>query len=448
MTFLSARRIVPACVLSAAAVAALAVPGAASASLGVQCSGSNITGQGSSLQALAQEVWNPGFNTSASKPACDGSQGDKLMPTIKYNSTGSGAGLEAWGTKGHATEYGTIAYVSTDEAPNATQKEEIEKAGGTAGKGTLMTVPVLQGSVAIIANLPTGCLATSTAVKGRLVLDNVTAEKLFRGAIANWTEITEDGDKLVAEKGKTCNPATAITRVVRKDKSGTTHIFKRYLALINNEKNIVGSEGWLELASGSGNTVWPGTVSTPTESGGPAVVALVGSTPSSIGYANLADARADKGFSAPAGGVNKPRFWVELQNDGVGTTGTITYADPASDKDVEKVGNANCAGTAYINGENPFPPPSLFELWNEVTSNTTEAKYTLCGLTYSLAFTKYSAFPGTTETEATTANNYLRYVLDTTATGGQKIINNHDYLALPSGTMRTEAQKGVLNIAY
>jgi ABC-type phosphate transport system substrate-binding protein len=454
MTFLSARRFVPACVLSAAAVVVLAAPGAASASLGVQCSGANITGEGSSLQKLAQEVWNLDFNTSAAKPACNGTQGSKALPTISYVPSGSGAGLEAWGVKGHAFEGSRVAFVGTDEAPNSTQKEEIEKNGE---KETLLTVPVLQASVAIIVNLPEGCIATSTSNKGSLVLDNVTLQKISNVEIKNKSEINDNSDKVVAEKGKTCNPETAIQRVVRQDKSGTTHIFKRYLALINKEKNIVGTEGWLELSVGSGNTVWPGTVLRPTEKGNGPVVTLAAATPSSIAYANLADARANGKFSKPAegGGPNKERFWTPIQNDGLATTGTLTYTDPSTNKDTEKVANSNCAGTAYINGENPFPPPSLKELWNEVTSNTTEKAYTLCGLTYDLAFTKYSTYTGTTEAEATTANNFLSFVLNTEKekelnkkNGGQTLINLHDYLALPAGTMRTEAQKGVALITF
>jgi ABC-type phosphate transport system substrate-binding protein len=100
MKSLSTRRIASACVVSAAAVAALALPGAASAALGQQCSGVSITGQGSSLQAVAQqEIWGPGFHTSADSFACNGKQGSKGTPTITYNSTGSGAGLRSWGVE-------------------------------------------------------------------------------------------------------------------------------------------------------------------------------------------------------------------------------------------------------------------------------------------------------------------------------------------------------------
>src|SRR5580700_4217593 len=96
MGLFSARRTVPACVLSAATVAALMVPGAASAA--TQCSGSNIVVAGSTLQKLAQkEVWQPDFNTSANPAACNGSQGSGGKPSLSYESIGSGAGLEDWG---------------------------------------------------------------------------------------------------------------------------------------------------------------------------------------------------------------------------------------------------------------------------------------------------------------------------------------------------------------
>jgi ABC-type phosphate transport system substrate-binding protein len=457
MTSLSARRLIPACILSAATVAALVAPGVASASgkIGEKCSGSNIAGQGSSLQKLAQkEVWDPDFNTSANAQACNGTQGKKLVPTITYTGNGSGAGLESWGADGGASPNfeATNAWVSTDEPPNIGQKEEIESHGAA---GTLETIPVLQGAVAVIVNLPAGCTATSKSPSpGRLVFNNVTLEKIFRGTITKWSEITDAGDKLA---GTGCNAETSITPVVREDGSGTTHIFKKYLGLINKatfETEKSESKTWDEVSEGTENTTWPKAagVVKPEASGGGALVKKVAETPSSIGYANLADARSNKSFTPPIGGGKQARFWTEIQNNGIGTTGTITYAEPAANSDVEAVGNANCVGEEYANGENPFPPPSVTEPWNEVTTKVKEKNYTLCGLTYALAFTEYSKYPGTSLEEATTVENFLRFVVGTSTTkgseGGQALINKHDYLALPAGSVSTTATKGVENIKY
>jgi ABC-type phosphate transport system substrate-binding protein len=454
MTSLSARRLVPMCILSAATVAALVAPGAASASLGAQCSGSNITGQGSSLQKLAQQtVWNPDFNISGAGHACNGTQGTKAKPTVTYTSTGSGAGIESWGANGHAANFeASNAFVATDEPPNSTQIAEIESHGAVK---TLETLPVLQGSVAIVVNLPAGCTPSSTtSFSGRLVLTNVTLEGIYRGTITKWNEIKDGGDKL---SGATCNAATPITPVVRFDGSGTTHIFKKYLSLINNaafETEKAESKTWNEVSEGTENTTWPkaANVVKPEASGGGALLKKVAETPSSIGYANLADARSNKSFTPPTGGGKTTHFWAPLQNNGLGTTGTITYADPANNFDVEAVAGANCGGEEYANGENPFPPPSVTEPWNEVTTKTTETNYTLCGLTYVLAFTEYSKYTGTSLEEATTANNFVNFVVGTNTTigdeGGQVLIQKHDYKALPTGAVLTDAQKGAEKIKF
>src|ERR1700730_14765281 len=99
MRNLSARRLMPTGIIAAAGVVALMAPGAASASLGEQCSGPDVHGQGSTLQNLAQGIWNPGFNVSTEKHACNGSQGTKATPKITYTGTGSGPGEKTWGVE-------------------------------------------------------------------------------------------------------------------------------------------------------------------------------------------------------------------------------------------------------------------------------------------------------------------------------------------------------------
>jgi ABC-type phosphate transport system substrate-binding protein len=463
MTSLSARRLIPVCIISAAAVAALVAPGAANAALGAQCSGSNIGGQGSSLQKLAQEIWVPNFNTSSEKHACNGTQGTKATPKINtYNPSGSGAGLKSWGVGkiGHNYE-ATNAYIGTDEAPSPTAKAEIEENETTLQPKTLATIPVLQAAVAVIVNLPEKCEATSTSNKGRLVLNNVTLEAIWRGSITKWSEITDNGDKL---SGVGCNAETPITHVVRLDGSGTTHIFKKYLGLISktsfpttNVKNeSVGNRTWNEIAEGSENQSWPtaDAVVRPEATGNGPVIAKVAATPSSIAYANLADARANASFVPPSGGPKKRTFWTPIQNKGDKGEETVTYADPASNKEVAKKAESNCSKEEYTDGESVFPPSSVLESWSAVTTKTVEPKYTICGLTFDLAFTSFGAYPGTSLEEATTANNYLQYVLDTIKekegnkiNGGQSLIKLHDYEPLTT-TVLKEAQKGAALVGF
>ncbi|HWX46313.1 MAG TPA: substrate-binding domain-containing protein [Solirubrobacteraceae bacterium] len=504
MKFLSARGILPACIVSAATVAALVAPGAANAALLTKCEGGNIGAAGSSLQAEAQiKVWNIKFNTAPSTvlTACSGSQGSGAKPVVTYTSTSSGKGFEAWNVK---EEFGNDAFIGTDNTVNSVEKGELEAKGTKAAGGKVLTVPVLQGAVAVIINLPEGCEGASTAALHRLTLNQSTLEGIFAGTVTEWSSITDDGDKIVQKapvkvakvattegsavvtvvskgfpgvrKGTTvtgtgipagttvlsisgnsltlsqaatktvasdtltftfpvCNPNTPITTVVREDGSGTTHIFKRFLHW-SNEGELTTASGnftWNQLSEGtkcggvSCSTLWPTGVGATKGAKGEGLVKKVAETPGSIGYANLADARnVEYGgyFAPPLGGEKTQSFWAELEN------GPGTYADPSSNKDTEKRASANCKSTEYSNGLASFPPPSVESTWNEVTTKQFSKTYAICGLTYDLVLSNYKAYPGTTQGEATTVENYLAYMIDTK--GGQKEVVNNDYLALTS----------------
>jgi ABC-type phosphate transport system substrate-binding protein len=445
MSLFSARRFASACILSAGAVIALAAPGAANATLGTQCSGANLKGGGSSLQNLAQvETWGPEFNKSSNATACSGTQGSKGTPKITYEGTlGSGGGMEKWGINGKTLD-ASFGYIGTDEPPDATQLKEIQEESSSSAEASVETIPVLQGAVAVIVNLPAGCTATAPKFTGRLVLNNVTLEKIWRGEVTKWTEITDGGDKFTG----TCS--SEIKRVVRLDQSGTSHIFKKYLALIHGAKDVFEGKGWSEISEGPANVNdWPGTVLRPSGTGGGKEVSKVAETPSSIGYANLADAYNNGGFIPPGGGAKTAKFWTPIQDNGLSTEGA-KYADPAIKKEKATLGNANCKKTEYTNGAGAaFPPKSTLDTpWNEVTTSTTEPKYTLCGLTYDLAIKGYSKYPGMTLQEATSASNYLLFELSTKAGGGQKLIKNKNYEELAKGPVSTEANAGAKEVTF
>ncbi len=542
MKFLSARGILLTCFM-AAMLAVFSLAGVASATtVGAQCSSTaKVKGQGSTLQEEAELLWTEQFNISGNKYACNGTQpakGEKNKPVVEYLHPGSGSGhaLRSWGGSiKKAEEYvgpePENAFLGTDEPPNRTQLGEIEKRETTIAPESIETIPVLEGAVAIIANLPEGCAATSKSNAGRLVLNDSALEGIYRGTITKWSQLTENGDKLSAikftvakvtvksgsatvtvasggfpgvtvglkvtgggvatgsvvssisgnelvlsknatknsvEAGETltftaasCNAEATITPIVRHDGSGTTHIFKRYLNLINPAK-FTDEEGkevtWGEISEGGANTQWPAGVVTKEHKGAeacegsPCMVTTVAETPSSVAYVNLADVRSNGAFSKKSllGGPKFQKFWMPLQNK----EGEESYQDPASNKDVEAKASANCAGEEFSNGSAPFPPPSVTAPWDEVTTKLTEPKYTLCGFTYVITLNDYSAFtvPLTTLEEATTVHDYLQFVLNTEATktkeGGQALVKNRDYLALPKGEVLTEAQNGANRVAF
>jgi ABC-type phosphate transport system substrate-binding protein len=463
MTFLSARRLVCACALFGAIATALVVPGLASAEPGgEQCSGENIEGKGASLQKLSQiETWNPAFNTSANALGCNGTQGSKGTPTVKYTSTGSGAFLRSWGQEpkeASEVNFGPKnAYGGTDEPPNAAQKTEMEShSTGTKGK-LLQTIPVEQAAVTIAVHLPKGCKVEKApgSDPGRLALKEASVEKVFRGEIVEWKKILNKA-KLVKSGSEACESSASIKRVVRKDGSGTTSLFKKYLWVVF-KKEVEPGKTWKTLAESANNTTWPKEAEHPVlrGEGNGGVASEVAATASSIGYINLADARANGSFTPPTGGTGTATFWAEVENGKITVEGkkVATYADPSTDGDVAAKANSNCEETNYTNGKRKFPPESTAEPWNEVTTSKTEPNYVICGFTYDLGLEHMGTFTlGTKEAPTSgalrTAFDYYNFVLADGAEGGQTLIGeNKDYLGLPSA-IKTIARAGIKRLSF
>jgi ABC-type phosphate transport system substrate-binding protein len=508
MKLLSVRRMLAVCVVAVAAIAALTAPGIASAEttdLTSQCGGSTIKGLGSTFQAPLQVgVFTPNFHTNANAAACNGTQGTKGTPEVKYeqgeaSQRGSGNCLKDFG-EGAAPKLSEYGFCGTDEAPTVAKIEETEKTkeGGATGEKGVESIPIAQGAVVTLVHLPEGCKAESTIASGvkkvklgRLALDNSTVEQIFRGVIRNWKEVEEaqtDNSSHITCTGGAAEEETPISVVVRLDKSGTTHIFKSYLAQVftgewaaeeENEPEGAGKGQpckevkkagelvtWKKVQEGCENQRWPeaAKVVRPGTTGNPAVIAEVAAKASSIGYADLAVVAENKSFSTKGvGGEIKKgsetkvgeqnhKFWVELQNS---AKAGETYADPASLGDTEKIGNSNCASTVYASepGEK-FPPKSTRETWFAVKAELVQKKYNICGLTYVLALRKYKEYlnaEGVSEAagkaEAQTVRDFLLYSLNTKTGGGSNLSKNHDYEKL-SGTVLKEAETGAKEIGY
>src|ERR1700761_9353753 len=296
-------------ILAGASAAVLAVfgMGAGSAVAAPTCPGGTIAGQGSTLQKIAQGVWTGKYNSDCGAGT-----------SVSYTGTGSGAGLKAMGYQGGSIETATTQYAGTDEAPEKSQIEVAEK----LAKGNTVIAPVTQTAIAVVIHPPTGC-----SFESETGITWAQLNKVFGGTtITNWNQLGMTG-------GESCNHA--ITRVVRKDGSGTTYQFKNYLATLEETTGIkaetlpcetAGSKTWAGLrknngktkAEGNPNLNWPecGTHSTVVAvEGGGGVAKTVAENVGDIGYAALPDA---KGKSASV---------AELQN---GKTGSLPrFAAPA-----------------------------------------------------------------------------------------------------------------------
>ncbi len=82
-----------------------------------------------------------------------------------------------------------------------------------------------------------------------------------------------------------------------------------------------------------------------------------------------------------------------------------------------------------------------------MTTETKEKAYPLCGVTYDLVVTPYKLFvEAPAAGQATTVVDYLGYVLNEEAEGGQTKIEGNDYERLPS-KLDKESKVGLAEVS-
>lgn len=422
----SARAGVRAALLAGAAVAVVGL-GAGSAAAAPSCTGANIVGRGASLQKIAQQnVWSPAFHSEICNSGTE--------PTVTYESVGSGPGLEKWN---HNLKEGKIntaySFIGTDDAPTTTQIGNITSVAGGAG---LLTIPVTQTAISIIANPPAGCDVEA--------ITNKDLENVFNGTILKWSQLST----ILAEPNPACN--YAIKRVVRTEGSGTTYQFKNYLWMLN-KKGLActtgGTEGkasWQELEpisvaeTGAPNTTWPedeGCAVPRSQvlrgAGGGAVAEKVIATSGSIGYASLPDSKSKIAACEKTSTCLNTEI-LSVQNNGKRKLAEATFASPQAAE------QANCATARYLVPVNARPAKTHTALnvdWSQVfgakiDTTKTGGGYPVCTLTYDLAFNDYSS-AGFTEGQEVTVKDYLTEYI--TQAAGQEDIASNYYAPLPSG---------------
>jgi phosphate transport system substrate-binding protein len=398
-------------IAGASAIALGAGAGTANARYLGACAGTSISGQGATLQTVAQGLWISGFGG-----ICPG-------VGVSYTGTGSGAGLNAWGADGLG---GTPvrsgnAYIATDDAPNSGQIANIRRAANNADLAILADA---QAAIAIIANVPSGCTVTQ--------ITNRVLEETYRGISHTWQDLP--GGSGVAA----C--ARAITPAVRRDASGTTLNFKKYLFRINSG-TVLGSSTWDALSvingtSGTPNQTWPGSPIVAATTGGGGVITAVNGTVGAIGYVNLADA------------VRAGSTYLQVQNR---TIPSVTYASP-----ITASGDANCAGATYTNVPSAGSGRAVNFDWSNtfgVNPSVGGSTYPICILTYEVklagAAPSRSGTAGYTtagfangDAIATTASDYATYQ---ESAAGQSALAGRGYAAL-SGAVLAASQAAAAEI--
>jgi len=394
MGLLTTKRAASLLAAGAGVLALGALPGSASAAC------TDIEGTGATFQVLAHtRAWIPNF------AACAGD--------VTYVGIGSGPGMNRWKADGSGGAPSGDEFIGTDDPPSAAQINAIKAA---AGGSSVEVIPVAQGAVSVIVNLPENCSATRSPLRA-------TASSVVEAYDAG----TADFGELFPGQVTGAGCAADATPIARSSGSGTTQVFKRYLSAVG---------GW------SGNTrsdtTWPTAAVRTIGSGGPGVVTSVQGTEGSIGYVVIADA-VDASLSNDA---STSTFWVELPN-GSG------YADPAVDDGISPP-TSNCANTVY---SGTVPTDTTDADWTGVNGvNTSATDYPICALTYVLAYSSaYAGAPSVsgrtfTADQGQTTCRYLSYVTDDAT--GQSEINAHHYSALPggAGSIQVTAEAGARSV--
>ncbi len=185
---------------------------------GLLCQGASglhaqtVQGTGATFPAKVYEKW---MQTYASN----------TQATVGYKPTGSGEGIAK--AKARQADFG-----GTDAPLNADELKKYK----------LVQIPMLVGGVVPVVNLP-GIASNKLTLTGEVLAD------IMAGKVTRWNDT-----RITALNPGLALPARSIVRVVRADKSGTTHGFTSYLAAVS--KPFKESVGVHQLPK------WPGDVKT------------------------------------------------------------------------------------------------------------------------------------------------------------------------------------------
>jgi len=178
--------------------------------------------------------------------------------TVDYQSKGSGAGVQDFLNR-------TVDFAASDSAMSKKDMAKVPEG--------VQLLPMTAGEIVLAYNLP----GNPKGVR----LPREVYSNIFLGKITRWNDA-----RITAANPAVSLPDLPITVVVRADSSGTTAVFSKHLAAINDA---------FRKTLGEGNTVnWPASdkfIKSPKNDG---VTATVRQTPGAIGYIEYAFAKLAK----------------------------------------------------------------------------------------------------------------------------------------------------------
>jgi phosphate transport system substrate-binding protein len=246
------------------------------------CASGSLTAQGSTFQQNIEKQWTSDFHTK-----CSGAQ-------ISYTGTGSGAGIQQFGT-GQADYAGSDAVMKSDE-----QAAADKRCGGKA-----IHIPVTAGGIAIIYNL-----------KGvaNLKLSAPTLAGIFNGTIKKWNDA-----RIAADNSGATLPSTAVQAFHRADGSGTTKVFTGFLDTLAKSAWSLGSDKEINWPAGQA------------AKGSDGVVAGVKQTAGGITYAEVSFAKQN---GLPTASVKGAGDYTQLSGDTVSSAIASGFSVTGNGNDV------------------------------------------------------------------------------------------------------------------
>lgn len=393
-------------------------------------------------------------NCGVFKTAADG--GTK---SLTYRATGSGSAMDVIGAANAndprsyndgTTTATNVAFAASDDPPTEQQIAWAEQGPPVhPSEAQFMTIPVMQVAIAPVVRVPDGC---QIADQAKRQLSRTQLSLAFEGVTSTWgdlfgTDITGDG---TGPSSAACRALT-FTRVVRKDSSGSTFIFKRYLQAAS---HATGGDNfdWRDPSEGGtlGNTSWPAgatTIETGAANGAGSLLDQMNThgANGAIGYADLATDRA-KGFGWDTAGsgyaANDKTLWLRAQR-----ISNDNYNSPAVANGQSASGSnagAACTNVAY---SNQVTTSDLGASWFNTSAIPTPTDFPICGLTYQIVSlwgfdTANSRFQpvqaGATQGEARAERDFLRYELGIIRPGvGPSKLAPLGYAKLPADVLAT-----------
>jgi len=445
--------------LLAAALAALCLVPQANAAFSIsQCEGGDVLGRGASFAQAAHGGWGVPFKNSF----CGGT-----APNVQYDPAGSGAGISGMKLRG-ATD---PRFGGTDDPLTTTQKNEIQAGTAAEGdEGLIHQVPIAVGAVAPLVNFPDGCEVTTLPAAAKTDEQNLDGDGTqddvvrVRFTKTQWEAVWAQGsagapmvnwDQVFPALAGDADCAKPVIRVVRFDNSGTTFAFKDYLSRIN------GARGWLTTyqSGTNGNREWPGAefgtpnaqacaaaapgkqedtvdhLTSSCSSNATNLTAKVVATDGSVGYADVASARAgNPSLAITPEGNDNDTYWTQLEN------GAGLFTEPTADPNgfrTDGSRGANCVSTEFSG----IPANTLAD-WSAASGVNSNVGYGLCTLTYAMLWDDNADVYGVSSLEEGRARTVKDYFSFVTSDPGQLLLSANDYVELPSA-IQAIAQTGV-----